>query len=553
MSRILYRGGPVYSPVPGASALLVDGGQVAWVGSDAAAAGLGEPDVVVDLDGGWLAPAFVDAHVHVVAAGLAMTGLELSDASSLSAVLRTVAEAAAGAPADALIWGTGWDETRWGSGGPCRPPAPPELDRAAGGRPVYLARTDVHSAAASTGLLRAAGLEAGAAPVTGAAHHTLRRAARRLLTAAQQQAAADAFFASAVRLGIAMVHECSGPHIGDPQELAAVRRAAGAAGIDLAAFWGESGTAGVSRARGYGAEPGGDIFVDGSLGSRTAAISIRYLDAPADPAPAAGAGCGSLLLGPAEIAGHLIAATRAGAQAGFHVIGDAAISAAIEGIERAAQAVGRGPLAASRHRLEHLEMCDAAQAAVLARYGIIASVQPAFDARWGGSDGMYATRLGTDRAAAMNDFAGLAAAGVPLAFGSDAPVTPLDPWGALRAAVAPTTPAHALSARAAFAAHTRGGHRAARRDNGGVLRPGADATFAVWLDAGELSVGGPDEQVCAWSTDPRAGTPGLPDLTRAAPRCVATVVRGKAVHDAGLLAVRHRWTRDCWPSGADEG
>jgi predicted amidohydrolase YtcJ len=530
----------VYSPAPGATALLVDGAQVAWVGAEPAAAGLGEPDLVVDLDGGWLAPAFVDAHVHVVAAGLAMTGLELSKAPSLAVVLREVHEASAAAPSDALIWGTGWDETRWEPGGPRRPPVPPELDHAAGGRPVYLARADVHSAAASTRLLRAAGLEVRDAPVTGAAHHTLRRAARQLLTGRQRQAAANAFFASAARLGIAMVHECSGPHIGDPQELAVVRRAAIEVGMDVAAYWGEAGPAGVTRAHRYGAEPGGDVFVDGSLGSRTAALSARYLDGDADYTIGAGAGSGTLLLEPAEIARHLVASTRAGAQAGFHVIGDAAISAAIEGIERAVQAVGVGAFAASRHRLEHLEMCDARQRAVLARYGIIASVQPAFDARWGGAGGMYAARLGPGRAAAMNDFAGLAAAGVPLAFGSDAPVTPLDPWGALRAAVTPSTPAHALSARAAFAAHTRGGHRAARRDSGGVLRPGADATFAIWHGAGQLSGGTPDERVFAWSTDPRSGAPGLPDLLGAAPSCLATVVRGKAVYDAGLLAERRR-------------
>jgi predicted amidohydrolase YtcJ len=181
-------------------------------------------------------------------------------------------------------------------------------------------------------------------------------------------------------------------------------------------------------------------------------------------------------------------------------------------------------------------MTTASDRAALARYGVVASVQPAFDAQWGG-DGMYVRRVGAQRASAMNDLAGLAAAGVPLAFGSDAPATAVDPWAAVRAAAFPSSPQHALSARAAFTAHTRGGQRAAHRDNAGVLREGADATFAIWENTGPLLVTVPDDRVSSWSTDPRADAPGLPDLRlAAAPSCIATVVRGKAVHDAGILA-----------------
>jgi predicted amidohydrolase YtcJ len=154
-------------------------------------------------------------------------------------------------------------------------------------------------------------------------------------------------------------------------------------------------------------------------------------------------------------------------------------------------------------------------------------VQPAFDARWGGAHGMYSKRLGVDRALASNPLAALAAAGLPLALGSDSPVTALDPWGGVRAAVRHHVTASALSARAAFAAHTRGGWRAARRDREGELVPGAPATFAVWQVEGELVVEAPDERVVAWSTDPRAGVPGLPELDGPDPVCLRTVVAGR--------------------------
>src|SRR5213076_3347046 len=100
-----------------------------------------------------------------------------------------------------------------------------------------------------------------------------------------------------------------------------------------------------------------------------------------------------------------------------------------------------------RHRVEHAEMLDAQTIAAFADLGLTASVQPAFDAAWGGPDGMYATRLGAERAAGLNPYAALLRAGVPLAFGSDSPVTPLGPWEAIRAAAFHCTPGHRISVR----------------------------------------------------------------------------------------------------------
>ena len=155
------------------------------------------------------------------------------------------------------------------------------------------------------------------------------------------------------------------------------------------------------------------------------------------------------------------ACTHAGIQAGFHVIGDAAVAAAVEGFGRVVDELGGPAVAACGHRLEHVEMITGEQAAKLGAWGVIASVQPGFDAAWGGPDGLYARRLGSDRAAALNPFAQLAAAGVSLALGSDAPVTALDPWAAVRAAVAPPHPRQRhLPARRVRGCHPR---RVARR------------------------------------------------------------------------------------------
>ncbi|WP_346074626.1 amidohydrolase family protein, partial [Streptomyces thermogriseus] len=173
-----------------------------------------------------------------------------------------------------------------------------------------------------------------------------------------------------------------------------------------------------------------------------------------------------------------------------------------------------GPRVAScAHRIEHAEMVTADQAKRLGDWGVIASMQPLFDAFWGGTEGMYAMRLGAERAATLNDFALLARNAVPLALSSDSPVTPLDPWATLRAATQHHTPGSAISPRAAFAAATRGAWRAGGVRDGiaGTLVPGAPASFAVW-DADELVVRAPSDAVQRWSTDPRAGVAPLPDL-----------------------------------------
>ncbi len=178
-------------------------------------------------------------------------------------------------------------------------------------------------------------------------------------------------------------------------------------------------------------------------------------------------------------------------------------------------------------------MASAAEMAVLGELGVTASMQPMFDGYWGGADSLYAQRLGADRALPMNAFASMNRAGVALAFGSDTPVTPFEPWGAVRAAAWHHTETERITVRAAFNAHTRGGWRAARRDEGGVIALGAPASIAVWDVPGSLTVQTPDSRVAAWSTDPRAGVPQLPDLAPdiELPACVLTLVAGEIAYE----------------------
>ncbi|WP_432485135.1 amidohydrolase [Kineococcus esterisolvens] len=548
-ARRLYRGGAVYSPAdPFATAMLVDGGTVAWVGPDEAAGSWTRGDEeVVDLRGALVTPAFVDSHVHLTETGLRATGIDLARVRSAAELLAAVARAVRGRGSGDLVTGAGWDESAWSGGGL---PTRAQLDAAAAGAPVHLARVDGHSALVSSALAQRAGLPLvpagapGSALVSGAAHHAALDARWDALGPAAALGARRAALRAAAARGIGAVHEMSGPALAPPGDLAALVALAGPGSAaerargreplpdvvpyhaqaltdpgavdDLLAAFAERGVrlAGV----------GGDLSVDGSLGSRTAALSDGYADAPGSR--------GSLHLDVDAVRAHLAACTRAGVQAAFHAIGDAALHVLAEALVRVADELGVAAVAARGHRVEHAVAADAGVVAVLGRLGVGVSAQPAFDATWGGPGGLYEQRLGRERAAALHPFAALAVAGVPLALGSDSPVTPLDPWAAVRAAAFPHREEHAISVRAAFLAHTRGGHRLAGLGHPGVLRPGAPATYAVW-EAGDLVVQAPDRRLSGWSTDARSGTPGLPDLTPGtpAPRCLRTAVEGVVVHD----------------------
>jgi predicted amidohydrolase YtcJ len=237
----------------------------------------------------------------------------------------------------------------------------------------------------------------------------------------------------------------------------------------------------------------GDLYADGALGSRTASLRHPYADGP---------GRGEAFVTAAQAAEHLLDCVSVGVQGGFHAIGDAAIDTVLTGFGLAAKAIGTDRLREGRHRLEHVELIDKAMIARMVEFGVIASVQPVFDRLWGGPDRMYAQRLGVDRALASNPIGAMHATGVSLAFGSDSPVTALDPWAVVAAAAAPRNPVYRMSVRAAFAASTRGGWRAAGVDDAGVLAPGHPATFAVWhtpaglRDALPVLADGAERPVC---------------------------------------------------------
>jgi len=475
----LYRGGRLHAPRhPGATACLVENGLIAWIGADDEASSLTLPEAsVIDLDGALVTPGFVDAHVHATSTGLTLLGLDLSWCESANDILDAVA-AEAGRNSAALILGHGWDESSWAD---LSLPSSADLERVAPGRRVYLTRVDSHSALVSWALLEAVPQarslrgfhESGR--VTQEAHHVLRGTALGGIDDSTRARAQAAFLDTALRTGIVSVHEMAGPVISSADDCRGLLELARErAGIHVQAYWGElAQSGGMDRAREIGAAgAGGDLFADGSLGSHTACLHEPYADSAGKT--------GRAFLGEEELVEHVSLCVRAGMQTGFHAIGDAATDAVVAAFRLVAREQGVDRLRAQRHRIEHAESMTESSISACRELGLVASMQPVFDARWGGDHGMYARRLGVSRAGSLNAIGDLRAAGVTVAFGSDAPVTPLDPWGAVHASLQHHSASQRISLETALESHTRMGWCAAGIDGVGDIEVGAPAHLAIW-------------------------------------------------------------------------
>jgi predicted amidohydrolase YtcJ len=515
MPTTLYRRGLVRTPDHAAATALVvgDDGRVAWVGGEVDAnRHAAAVDGVVDLAGALVLPGFVDAHSHVSHTGLGLRGVDLVGTRTVTEALDRIAVAARDAPGQP-VFAHGWQEQDWTGG---RPMTAAELDRAGAGAVVYASRVDGHSAVVSSALAAACGADRlDGWTAEGLLVRDAKNAARAAFDAARAPGQRRDDIELALRVaaseGVVAVHECGGPLLTSAEDFADVLELGRRPDLPRTiGYWAEAVTD-PEQARAVAALHGavglaGDLNIDGSIGSHTALLRDEYADAP---------GCrGTAYRDVAAVRDHVAACAVAGLQSGFHVIGDAGLDLVLEGYEAAADLVGVDVVRASRPRLEHAEMVDANGVARMARLGIRASVQPAFDAAWGGPEGMYAQRLGGDRAEGTNPYAAMVSARIGLAFGADSPVTPFGPWAAVRAAVEHRNRGQRVPVGVAVDAHTRGGWAAAGDDVRGVLRVGTPATFAAW-DVAAL------------------GADGLPVLGGGTPLplCRLTVSDGVVLHD----------------------
>ncbi|MCR8670017.1 amidohydrolase [Agrococcus sp. HG114] len=501
------------------------------------------PDRRFDAEGGVLLPGFNDAHAHSVWFGQTLAELDLSAARTPADVDRLIAERAGNLEGDAWVVAAGFNPL--GMSGPLDRDA---LDRAAGGRPVWIKHTSGHAATLNgVGLARiGVGDEPRPDPdggvivrddrgrPTGLLEENAMRLVQDVLLPDPLTAIEDALgraTAQYAREGITSVTDAgiAGGWIGhSPREFAAYQRARDRgllrtrmqAMVTLDALADLDGHVDDPRAIGLtaGIRSGiGDdrlqvgpvkVFTDGSLLGSTAAMSEDYAHDHGNH--------GYLQGDPKEMRARVLAAAAGDWALALHAIGDAAVDFALDLIDEAQRLYGRGPLPS---RIEHGGVVRPDQLDRMARLGVALVPQPRFIAEFG--DGM-AAKLGAERTHRSYPAASVLRAGAVLAGSSDRPVAPGEPLRIVQSFVerrtesgAPYGPDERLTVEQALRACTAGAAQA----TGWGGRKGV-------LARGMLA------DIVALGDDPRA----VPTDRIGQIDVVATLVGGEAVH--GALAER---------------
>lgn len=436
---------------------------------------------VLDLSELWVVPAFIDSHVHILELGLQFIFPDLTPADSLAAAFELIAERAQLAWEHGLLLGFNLDP---GNTAERRMPTRKELDRILADRPMLIYRIDGHSATlnsraldlvfAETGLEEGLELDRYREPtgqVRGIAYEKASRWFKRRLSRELKLQAFDLAAANTARRGVLTIGALVGSDEPDDDGPELLVQHAPRLPVQVVVY---PQTLNIRRAQHLGLPRiGGCLLIDGSFGSHTAALRDDYADQPGNR--------GRLYFRDEELFHFLQAADRAGLQITVHAIGDRAIEQVVRGHELIANiptqcARSANPL---RHRIEHAELLSPELISRIARLGLILGVQPAFEHYWGGPGRMYEQRLGS-RYRSTNPYRELIDAGVVLAGGSDAPITPVDPKLGINTAASLPVPEHNITRLDACRLFTDRAAYALGIDHlKGSLAPGCDADFVV--------------------------------------------------------------------------
>lgn len=430
--------GTIWTGVPGAAlaeAVAVRGDRIVAVGRAADVRALVGPDTrVIDAGGGLVVPGFIDTHVHFLEGGFRLASVQLRDAKSPAEFIARIAAFARTVPAGTWITGGDWDHQNWGGELPRRE----WIDSVTPNHPVFVNRLDGHMALANSAALAAAGVTRATAEVPGGEivraaggepAGVLKDNAMSLVGRVEPAATADmldralaAAMAHVAEQGVTSVH-----NVGGWSDLATFERAHRANALRTRIYaavpldtWerlrdtiaARGGSRGDEWLR-IGALKG---FVDGSLGSKTAAFHEDFVDSPGNR--------GLLVNTEEDLYRWIAGADRAGLHLLVHAIGDRANDLLLDMYERVLR---ENPGNADRRfRIEHAQHLAPADIPRFRELGVIAAMQPyhAID------DGRWAeTLIGPERARGTYAFRSLLDAGARVAFGSDwyvAPPTPLE-------------------------------------------------------------------------------------------------------------------------------
>jgi predicted amidohydrolase YtcJ len=518
---------------PWAQALVIDGATLALVGTDedARKANAGQ---IVDAGGRLIVPGFTDAHVHFLQGGSSLASVQLRDARTREDFVARIKAFAATVPAGTWITGGNWDHSLWGGELPTRE----WIDAVTPDHPVWINRLDGHMSLANSVTLKLAGITRATKDIAGGAIVRDRNdeptgvlkdnamapvdAAMPEPSAEMQDRALQAAMKYVNEQGVTTVH-----NMGTFGDLEVFARAAKTHALTTRIYavtpldqWEKLRDAVTAKTYG-GADGRGDEwlrvgglkgFMDGSLGSHTAAFDEPFADAPKDR--------GLLLNPPEKMYEWISGADQAGLHVMVHAIGDRAIGMLLDIFERVGKENGARD---RRFRVEHTQHLRERDIPRFAQLDVTASMQPyhAID------DGRWAEQFIGKRIATTYAFRSLLDAKARLAFGSDWFVAPATPVEGIYAAVTRRTiddknpdgwvPAQKITVEEALRAYTANGAYASFDESRkGTLAAGKLADLAL-IDRDLFSI--------------------APDEIRNA-KVLTTIVGGKVVSGAWPAAVR---------------
>lgn len=435
-------------------ALAVSGGEVIAVGSDSDIKGSAPRGCdKYDLGGKVVVPGFIDSHTHFVNMGVDMMNVDLMGTKSLDDACAKMNVGAKKAPEGEWVIGAGWAESRWDGG---RFITRDDLDLCCPNHPAVAHRICMHMSSVNSRAIELLGLSVDVPGVEVDARGRLtgiikESAVNLVRTATVPDKAKNV---KALTLATRRAHSLGVTSVqdnGSMEHLAVYRSAERAGKLRVRVTFNVpcnhlDSMLDLSLSSGMGSDllriGGVKMFCDGALGARTAALSEPYSDDPGNK--------GMFVQDRKTLDDMVAKANDADIQLVIHAIGDMGIEVAISSIESALEA---SPKRNHRHRIEHLELPSAQHLRRMQKSKLIASMQPNFVGEWGGTDGMYCSRLGGKRAARNNPFKEVLSARVRMVFGSDCmPFSPL--YGVISAVNAPHE-SQRITAEEAVAAYTR--------------------------------------------------------------------------------------------------
>lgn len=483
-----------------ARALAVRDGRILAVGTDEVVRKLkGGKTQVIDLGGHFIMPGFNDAHLHLAGGGLEKLNVNLTGVESLSDMQGRIARRASQTTPGEWIVGRGWDHTMWPQQ---QLPTRQDIDAVTGAHPAFFTRADGHIAVANSAALQVAGIthdtrdpQGGRIDrdTNGIPTGILRESAMEMVSAKipkpspeVRRRAIELALAEAARWGITSVQDNSSWEdflVYEELEREGKLTARISEWLPFEETLPRLREHRARRAQTDAMLRTGMLkgFLDGSLGSRTAAMLAPYADAPENT--------GLPQFEPSKLNRMVEERVASGFRLGFHAIGDAAVRMALDAFT-AAESYARehnstGKSADFRFRIEHAQVVAASDFARFRALGVIASMQPNHlltDMNWALS------RLGPERAKHSYAWKEFVDNGVRLAFGTDYPVEPITPFRGLYAAITRANeagtktfhPEQKLTIEQAIAAYTTGSAYAEHAETEkGTLVPGMLADFVV--------------------------------------------------------------------------